>query len=57
MNGKDIEVNLKSLHKVSKLWTEFQCVSRNLPSRVYSTGYMKARNPNIPWYKKNCYVI
>lgn len=55
---KDIGTNLKSLHKISKLWTEFQSMSRNLPRRLYSiTAYMKAGNHKIAWYKKNCYVI
>lgn len=33
--------------KISKLWTEFQGMSRNLPSKLYPTSYLKARNHEI----------
>lgn len=55
---KDIGTNLKSLHKISKLWTEFQSMSRNRPRRLHSiTAYMKARNHEMAWYETNYYVI
>lgn len=54
---KDIEANLISLHKISKLGTKFQSRSRNLPRRLYSTAYVKARNHEIAWCKKNYHVI